>query len=75
MDITLEVEDQYAERIEGYRSRIADRLVQYAQTLDYDDLTRPKATVRLKPDLLSEINSASAPVKVKDLIFREFLLL
>lgn len=75
MDITLEVESKYAARIEGYRSRIADRLVRYAQTLDYEDITRPKATLWLKPEIIHEVNSVSAPAKVKDIIFRQFLVL
>ncbi len=75
MDITLEVENKYAARVEGYKPRIADRLVHYTQTLDYDDLSRPRSTIWLKPDLLKEINIASAPAPVRDIIFREFLVL
>lgn len=75
MDITLEVEARYAAHIEGERPRITDRLVSYTQTLDYDELSRPKATLWLRPDLLKEVNTASAPYPIKDIIFRQFVVL
>ena len=74
MDLMLEVDGQYASKIQGYRARITDGLIRYTQTLDYAELARPKATARLKPDLLREVNEVSAPVPIRDLVFREFVV-
>lgn len=75
MDITLEVENKYAPRVEGYRSRITDRLIHYTETLDYDDLMHPSSTKLLRPDMLVVINKAADPFPVRDVIFRRFLVL
>ena len=75
MDITLEVEGKYATQVEGFRPRIMDRLIHYTKTLSYDDLARPKSIIWLKPDMLQEVRSASSPAPVKDIIFREFIVL
>jgi flagellar basal body-associated protein FliL len=75
MDISLEVETKYATNIEGYRSRIKDRLIDYMRSLNYDDLIRPKSTLWLKPELLNIVNTASDPLPIKDVIFREFIVL
>jgi flagellar basal body-associated protein FliL len=75
MDITLEVENKYATKVEGLRARITDSLINYTQTLNYDDLTGPRATSWLKPDLLKEINTRSSPAPIKDIIFRQFVVL
>lgn len=75
MDITLEVENKYVSEVEGFKPRITDRLIHYTQSLSYDDLSRPHSTVWLKPDMLQEVRQASEPAIVKDLIFREFLVL
>lgn len=75
MEITLEVDDKYAAKIQGDRPRIADQLVNYAQTLNYDDLTRPKSTLWLKPDLLQEIKKVTAPTPIHDIMLRQLIIL
>ena len=75
MDITLEVDNRYAAELEGFRPRIADELTRYAQTLNYDDLADAKSTTWLKPDLLQEIKKAGSPAPIRDIIFRQFLVL
>lgn len=75
MDITLAVEDQFAAQLVGYQPRITDRLIHYMEKMDYDDVVRPHSSVWLKPDMLAEINKASAPVPVRDLVFKEFIVL
>ena len=74
MDITLEVENKYAARVAGNKSRITDRIIHYTQTLDYNELARPRSTVWLRPDLLQVVNGATDPTPVKDLIFREMVV-
>jgi flagellar basal body-associated protein FliL len=75
MEITLEVEDQFAAQLVGYQPRITDRLIHYMEKMDYDDIVRPHSSVWLKPDMLAEVNKASAPVPVHDLVFKEFIVL
>ncbi len=75
MDISLEIERKYAPFLEGRKPHISERLVTYGNRLDYDDLRRANATQHMREDILNEVNLASAPVPVKDIIFRQFLLL
>lgn len=75
MDITLEVENKYAQQVEGLRPRITDRLIHYSKTLSYDELSQPNSIIWLKPDMLQEVRQATSPATVKDIIFREFIVL
>lgn len=75
MDVTLEVENKYVAQVQGFRPRIADRLIRYAQTLNYDDLAAAKSIVWLKPDMLQEIQDSGTPAPIRDIIFREFIVL
>jgi flagellar basal body-associated protein FliL len=75
MDITLEVEKQYVAHVHDATPRITDRLINHVQRLDTEELRRPKVMAWLKPDLLREVNSVSSPSLVKDIIFRQFIIL
>jgi hypothetical protein len=75
MDITLEVENKYAAQVEGFRPRIADKLIHYTRSLNYKDLARPNSTLWLKPDMLSIVNNVSDSVPIRNIIFRQFLVL
>jgi len=75
MDIALEVEQKYVPVIEGASPKITDRLVAYSAHINYDDVTRPNATTRLRLDLLHQVNNASDPYPVKDVVFRQFVVM
>lgn len=75
MDISMEVKDQYSEKLEGYRSLITDRIIHYTETLDYHDLSRPKSVIWLRPELLNVVNEATQTIPVNDIIFRQFVVL
>jgi flagellar basal body-associated protein FliL len=75
MDISLAVEKKYAGRIEDVEPRIADRIVSYLRTVDFDELSRPKATVWLHKRLLQEAVSASDPLPIMDVVLQQFVIL
>lgn len=75
MDISLVVEKQYADRLEGFKSRINDRLLSYTSRLDLDMVSKPQSAVWLRRNLLKEVNAASFPVPVIDIVFRQFAVI
>ena len=75
LDIALEVEKQYAGRVEDMGPRITDRIASYISKQDLDKLSEPRATLWLREKLLDEVISASAPLPVIDLIFERFVIL
>jgi flagellar basal body-associated protein FliL len=75
IELTLEVEKKYSDVIEGKMPRITDQLVAYMQNLDFERVAHPNSTDWLRPDLLQAVNAASKPTPVKDLIFRQFIVM
>jgi flagellar basal body-associated protein FliL len=75
LDIALAVENRYAAKIDGFRPRIADRLIDYCSRQNFDEFTSPRSLLWLREDLLQEANIASAPFPIKDIIFRKFVVL
>ncbi|MFY9287308.1 MAG: flagellar basal body-associated FliL family protein [Alphaproteobacteria bacterium] len=75
IDMTLEVEQKNIARLEDYQPRITDRLSTYVRRMDMDDIRRPNAAVSLRKQLLKEVNNASYPVPVMDIIFRQFVIM
>ena len=75
MEISLEVDNKYAPVVQGYRPRITDQLLHYAQNLKYDDLAAAKSTVWLKRDLLAEVKKVSGSPPIRDIVFRQLIVL
>ncbi|MBV8059984.1 MAG: flagellar basal body-associated FliL family protein [Alphaproteobacteria bacterium] len=75
MDISLVVEKKYADRLEGFKPRINDRLMSFASHMDLDTISRPQASALLRHYILKEVNAASFPVPVIDVVFRQFAVM
>jgi flagellar basal body-associated protein FliL len=75
MDISLEVEKKNMLQLEGVAPVISDRIISYVRKLDVDDMRSTNAVTKLRMDLLREVNSASFPFPVVDIVFRQFLVL
>lgn len=75
MDISLEVDKKYVTRLEGLRPRLTDRLISFTENLDYDQLKDPDAAAMLKPQLLEKIRESTGDMPIRDVIFRQLLVL
>jgi flagellar basal body-associated protein FliL len=71
--ITLEIDEKNMQRFEDFQPRVSDRLIQFFHQQDIDELDKPSMMPKLRRNLLKEANSAS-PIKISDIIFREFLV-
>jgi flagellar basal body-associated protein FliL len=74
-DISLEVAEKDRQRLLDYQPRISDRLVDYMRRLDGEEILRPNVTGWLRRDLLDQVNTVSDPIAVRDIIFRQFVIL
>lgn len=54
--------------------RITDAFQVYLRELKVDDLRGSAGMYRLREELLMRVNAAAAPVKVKDVLIKEFLV-
>jgi len=62
------------EKLEPLKARLADTFQVYLRELRVEDLQGSVGIVRLRSELLAEINNAVKPVEVRDLLFREILV-
>lgn len=60
--------------VEAVLPRVVDQFQTYLRELRVTDLKGSKGIYRLQIELLSRVNSAAAPVKVKDVLFQEILI-
>lgn len=73
--ISLEVDrESYIADLEAKLPRILDEFNAYMRELRPEDLDGAAGIFRLKEELLMRINQAVAPTRVKDVLFREFLV-
>lgn len=73
--ISLEVDrESYIADLETKMPRILDEFNAYMRELRPEDLDGAAGIFRLKEELLMRINQAVAPTRVKDVLFREFLV-
>jgi len=73
--ISLEVDrESYLADLDEKMPRILDELNIYMRELRPEDLDGAAGLFRLKEELLMRINQAVAPTRVKDVLFREFLI-
>jgi flagellar FliL protein len=54
--------------------RILDNFQVYLRELRLDDLRGSAGMYRLREELLARVNAAVAPVKVRDILFKEMLV-
>jgi flagellar basal body-associated protein FliL len=74
MDISLEVAEKDMQRLKDYQPRIMDTLVNYMRQFDVDEVSPPKVMALLHENLLNEVNLASKPVPIRNIVFREFVV-
>ena len=73
--VNLELESAEAvPQIEAVLPRIIDSFQVYLRELRIDDLRGSAGLYRLREELLLRVNAAVAPVKVKDVLFKEMLV-
>ena len=77
LKITVSLELEKAEdipRIKEVMPRILDNFQVYLRELRLDDLRGSAGMYRLREELLTRVNAAVAPVKVRDILFKEMLV-
>jgi len=75
ISVSLDLEDQAdTARIQAVMPRIIDNFQVYLRGLRVEDLRGSGGIYRLREELLARVNAAAAPVKVKDVLFKEMLV-
>ena len=73
--ISLEIDvPEDIPRIEQIMPRIIDNFQVYLRELRIEDLRGAAGMYRLREELLTRVSAAAAPIKVKDVLFREMLV-
>ena len=73
--VSLELEKpEDVARIKEVMPRILDNFQVYLRELRLDDLRGSAGIYRLREELLARVNAAVAPVKVRDILFKEMLV-
>lgn len=73
--ISLEIETPGdIPRIEQIMPRIIDNFQVYLRELRIEDLQGAAGMYRLREELLTRVSAAAAPIRVKDVLFREMLV-
>ncbi|MFD2207665.1 flagellar basal body-associated FliL family protein [Kiloniella antarctica] len=73
--ISLELEQQTdIPLVEVVMPRIVDNFQVYLRELRIDDLSGTAGIQRLREELLIRANSATTPIKIKDVLFKEMLV-
>ncbi|CCQ74123.1 flagellar basal body-associated FliL family protein [Magnetospira sp. QH-2] len=75
MRISLEVETLAEQtQLESLTPRVVDSFQVYLRELRMDDLQGSAGMYRLEEELMTRVNAAVAPIKVKDVLFKEMLV-
>lgn len=75
MKVTLEVEKkEQIPIIEKLMPRIVDNFQIYLREIRIEDLRGSAGLYRLREELLQRVNTAAAPAKVTDVLFKELLI-
>jgi flagellar protein FliL len=61
-------------RLQAVMPRVIDNFQVYLRELRVEDLRGSAGVYRLREELLVRVNSAAAPVKVRDVLFKEMLV-
>ena len=73
--ISLELADgEDISRIESVMPRIMDNFQVYLRELRIEDLKGSAGMYRLREELLTRVNAAAAPAKIRDVLFKEMLV-
>jgi len=75
ISVSLELESPSdIPRLQAVMPRIIDNFQVYLRELRVEDLRGSAGIYRLREELLVRVNSAAAPVKVRDVLFKEMLV-
>ncbi len=75
LSVQLELSNQRdLEIVESVLPRVKDQFQTYLRELRVEDLRGSKGKYRLQIELLSRVNTAAYPVKVKDVLFDEIIV-
>ena len=75
LSVQLELESpEDAAAVEAVLPRVIDQFQTYLRELRVEDLRGSKGIYRLQVELLSRVNAAAYPTKVKDVLFQEILI-
>jgi len=75
ISVSLELEDPGdVARLQAVMPRIIDNFQVYLRELRVEDLRGSGGIYRLREELLARVNAAAAPIKVKDVLFKEMLV-
>lgn len=73
--ISIEIESEEAiPQVEQVMPRIVDSFQVYLRELRIEDLKGSAGLYRLREELLTRVNAAASPVRVRDVLFREMLI-
>ncbi len=75
IDISLEVEKKYYDRMKDYQPRLSDRIVTFVRNQDMDALREPYNQREFRKELVNEVNKVASPVPVLDVILRQMVFL
>lgn len=75
LQVSLEIaDDKDKPKLDAMRPRIVDSFQVYLRELRIEDLRGSSGMYRLREELLARVNTAVAPAKVKDVLFKEVLV-
>ena len=75
ISVSLEVESQAdVARIQAVMPRVIDNFQVYLRELRVEDLRGSAGIYRLREELLARVNTAAAPAKILDVLFKEILI-
>lgn len=75
MRISIEIESEAViPQVEQVMPRIVDSFQVYLRELRIEDLKGSAGLYRLREELLTRVNAAAVPVRVRDVLFREMLI-
>ncbi len=75
ISVSLEVESEGdVTRIKAVMPRVVDNFQVYLRELRVEDLRGSGGIYRLREELLARVNTAAAPAKVLDVLFKEILV-
>lgn len=75
IQVSLELENELDKpKVEAVIARVMDNFNVYLRELRVEDLSGSAGMYRLREELLTRIRAAVAPVKVRDILFKEMLI-
>lgn len=74
LDISLEVSKKDLDRLEGFKPRLTNRIMNYMQGQKLETIKTADALLGLHSQLLREVG-ITQPVPVHEVVFRQFMLL